>query len=302
MLRVVAPAKVNLGLRILAREASGFHQLETVFLALEMGDTLLVEVGGDGISLSVDGPLTGPLGQNLVYRAARAFMGRAGGKEGLKIRLSKRIPVQGGLGGGSSDAAATLKALSALFPGAVGASDLWQMAADLGSDVPFFLSHYPMALAWGRGERLLPLLPLPRAWVVLALPPLSVSTPEAFAALAQERSRRADASRAGSLSLEDLGSWAGLASMAENDFEAVVFQRFPLLGRIRAVMEETSPTLSLLSGTGASLFAVFLDKGAAEAGLEGLQASFPETRFLLTRTLEKWPGPVIFQNGVEGTP
>ncbi len=302
MLRVMAPAKVNLGLRILAREASGFHQLETVFLALEMGDTLRVEVGGDGISLSVDGPPTGPLEKNLVHRAARAFMDRLGERGGLKIRLSKRIPVQGGLGGGSSDAAATLKALSALFPGAVEEAELWRMAGDLGSDVPFFLSRYPMALAWGRGERLLPLLPLPGAWVVLALPPLSVSTPEAFAALAEERSLQGSARRAGSLGLEDLGSWAGLASLAENDFEAVVFRRFPLLGRIRAVMEEASPTLSLLSGTGASLFAVFLDKGAAEAGMEGLQASFPETRFVLTRSLEKWPGPVIFQDGVEGPP
>lgn len=302
MLRILAPAKVNLVLRVLAREASGYHQLETVFLGLEFGDVLSVALKGRGISLTVEGPLPGPTEENLVYRAARAFLTRAGIERGVELHLSKRIPTQGGLGGGSSDAAATLKALSALLPGSVERQDLWDIAGALGSDVPFFLSPSPRALAWGRGERILPLSPLPQVAVILAAPPLRVSTPEAFRSLAEERSRTGEPRRPGCLHREGMGRWEETGAGAENDFEPVIFRRYPLLGRIRAVMEEQSPRLSLLSGTGASLFAVFETREEAEAAKTQLEGTFPDVPFILTRNLRSWPEPTYFQDGVEGNP
>jgi 4-diphosphocytidyl-2-C-methyl-D-erythritol kinase len=218
MLRILAPAKVNLGLRILAREVSGFHQLETVFLGLEFGDVLTLALGGEGISLTVENPPPGPIEENLVYRAARVFLDRSGFDTGVEIRLTKRIPVQGGLGGGSSDAAATLKGLSSLLPGRLHEPDLWNIAGELGSDVPFFLSPSPLALAWGRGERLLPLSPLPERPVLVAVPQLAVSTPEAFQALAGERDRNGNPRRPGCLDRARMDQWEGIGAKAENDF------------------------------------------------------------------------------------
>lgn len=298
-MRILAPAKVNLFLRVLAREASGYHQLETVFAALEFGDSLTLERFGSGIFLDADGPHLGPSEQNLVYRAARGFFKLAGRDEGLKIRLVKRIPVQGGLGGGSSDAGATLKALSTLFPGWVTGTDLLGLAGDLGSDVPYFLASSPLALAWGRGDRLLALPALPRAPVVLSIPPMGVRTPDAYRLLARGREQRPSMAGSGFRTLKHLGSWDEIAAQAENDFEPAIFGAFPLLGRIREALEETSPRFSLLSGSGSSLFSVFHGDEAAEDGKAWLQDEFPDCRFVLTHTLTEFPDPIP-ASGVEG--
>jgi hypothetical protein len=186
---------------------------------------------------------------------------------GVEIHLEKRIPVGGGLGGGSSDAAAALRGLQALFPAALTPEEVLRIAGSLGSDVPYFLCGSPLALAWGRGDRLLPLPPPPPAPVLLALPPVAVATAEAYRLLAaarREGSRlqeiRREASRPGPprlLSVETLSSWDGLSALAGNDFEEVILPAHPLLRRLREALRETSPLLSLLSGSGACLFAVY---------------------------------------------
>ena len=172
MIRIHAPAKVNLALRVLAREDSGFHQLETLFSALEFGDVLTLQLGGSGITLNLDGLHLGPPEENLVYRAAKGFKELARVEEGMEIHLEKRIPIRAGLGGGSSDAAAILRGLHFLFPGRLGEETLLQLAASLGADVPFFLCGSGLALAWGRGDRILSLPALPSASVLLAIPPM----------------------------------------------------------------------------------------------------------------------------------
>ena len=292
MIRILAPAKVNLFLRILAREDSGYHQLETLFSGVELGDSLSLEVTGSGISLETDGVDLGPPEANLVYKAARGYLDCAGRDVGLRIRLVKRIPAQGGLGGGSSDAGATLKALSALLPGWVGREDLLALAGRLGSDVPFFLSPSPLALAWGRGDRLLALPPLPRAPLLLAIPPLGVPTPEAYRLLSRVRRGAPSKGPAGLYTLQGVGSWREIAVHAENEFEQVVFEAFPLLGRIRRSLAGTHPLLSLLSGSGSSLFAVFADEREALGAQADLREEFPETRFILTHTLEESSDPI----------
>lgn len=292
MIRILAPAKVNLFLRVLAREDSGYHQLETLFSGLEFGDSLSLDVRGSGIAVETEGLDLGPQETNLVYRAAKGFLELSGRDVGVEIRLVKRIPTKGGLGGGSSDAGATLKALSALFPGWVGGQDLLALAGRLGSDVPFFLSPSPLALAWGRGDRLLALPPLPRAPVLLAVPPLGVATPEAYRLLSRVREGGPSGGPAGLYTLAAVGSWKEMAAVARNDFEEAILDAFPLLGQIRRTLAETYPLLSLLSGSGSSLFAVFGGETEALGARAHLQAEFPETRFILTHTLQESPDPI----------
>src|SRR5207245_8916284 len=181
--RIAAHAKVNLFLRILAREApSGYHQIETAFALLELADELVVSrtADGGGVTLAVEGPDLGPVEDNLAVRAARVVLDATDRKFGVAIELTKRIPVRAGLGGGSSDAAAALHAVNALANGAVPRHELFQFGARLGSDVPFFVTGAPLALGWGRGERMLVLPPLPVAPALLVTPPVGVATAEAY--------------------------------------------------------------------------------------------------------------------------
>ncbi len=207
--RITAPAKVNLRLRVLAREASGYHSLETVFCAISLADTLTVRRSEPGIRLIVEGAVdTGPPERNLVVRAAERMEQELGSGLGVEIHLHKQIPAAAGLGGGSSDAAACLRALNALLGEPIAPERLLQMGAELGSDVPFFLCGSPLALAWGRGERLLPLPPLPERCVLVAYPGEPISTADAFARVAE---RRVDSAgpEAFSFPLNALGSWDG---------------------------------------------------------------------------------------------
>lgn len=299
MIRITAPAKVNLFLRIMAREESGFHQLETLFQALELGDSVIVHPGGREIALVLEGPPMGPPEKNLAYRAARAFRRMTGLEEGVEIHLEKKVPIQAGLGGGSSDAAAVLRAMDLVFPGRVSRSQLLSLAAGLGSDVPFFLSSSPLALAWGRGQRLLPLPPLSRAPVLVAVPPEGVSTVEAYGRLARTREERSSVPKPALHDLQALSDWDTLGQLTENDFEKVILAAHPLLGRLKEAMEGTGSRFALLSGSGSALFAVYREEDQARYAAVHLQASFSSTRFLLTHTLERFPDRIP-PPGVEG--
>ncbi len=291
MIRIHAPAKVNLTLRVLARESSGFHQLETLFVALEYCDLITLQVRGSGISLEVDGPHLGPTEENLVYRAAKGFKALAGVDEGVQIQLEKHIPVQAGLGGGSSDAAAVLRALDFLLPGRVEEGKLLELAASLGSDVPFFMGPSGYALAWGRGDRILSLPPLPQAPVLLAVPPQGISTVEAYGLLAASRDATGRTRGPSHLALEELQDWEGVQKLAENDFEEALLPAFPSLALLREAMEETAPRFALLSGSGSALFAVYRGGEEVREAKAALRSSFPDTRFIETRTLDSLPDP-----------
>jgi 4-diphosphocytidyl-2-C-methyl-D-erythritol kinase len=293
MLKLKAPAKINLFLRILARERSGFHQLETLFTSLEFGDFLTLERRSSGITLETVGPSMGPPDENLCVRAAQQFFGEAGVTGGVWMHLEKTIPVAAGLGGGSSDAAATLLGLQRLFPGALEEEKILELAGALGSDVPFFLSSSPLTLAWGRGHRLLPLPPLPPAPVVLALPPVEVSTARAYAALAQAREEAPRPPVARIHPMESFSSWEAVAAHSSNDFEEVVFQEYPLLEEIREALAERLPIFSRLSGSGAAIFALFSDENSARSARDALSTAYSDISFLLTHTQSRrsgWPG------------
>ena len=171
--RLPAHAKLNLFLRVMAREADGFHGLETLFCLVDLADELRAERReGRGVTIEVEGAELGPPGENLALRAAAAVLAATGDRFAVQLALTKRIPVRAGLGGGSSDAAAALLAVNRLAGNAVPRHELLQFAARLGSDVAFFLAGAPLALAWGHGERLLRLPPLPPAPALLLTPPV----------------------------------------------------------------------------------------------------------------------------------
>ncbi len=255
--RVEAPAKVNLRLRVLAREASGFHSLESLFCSISLADTVEVRAGEPGIRLEVRGGVeTGPPERNLVVRAAERFHSALGTPPALDVALAKRIPSAAGLGGGSSDAAATLRALNALHGEPFGRAELLAMAAELGSDVPFFLCGSALALGWGRGERLLALPALPPRPVLVAHPGVAMPTGEAFRRIAERRGG-AWGPEAFAFGLEMLGGWPGVSALAENDFEAPALEAIPALAAAREAMRAPGALVCLLAGSGASMFAVY---------------------------------------------
>ncbi len=254
---VHAPAKVNLRLRILAQEAGGYHQLETIFLRLALGDTVRVrrsrsrslDINGDG-----DGNALGPVERNLAWRAALAYTGAAGTNDGWTIELEKRIPVGGGLGGGSADAGAVLRALDAMSACPLGEARLLAIAATLGADVPFLASTCACALAWGRGERMLALAPPPARDIMLLVPPFGVNTAAAYGWLAERSTGRADTSIM--LRTESLTGWDALASVATNDFEPVVAARHPEISAMVAALRTAGCTPAMMSGSGSVVFGV----------------------------------------------
>jgi 4-diphosphocytidyl-2-C-methyl-D-erythritol kinase len=257
-----APAKVNLFLRILAREESGYHGLETLFCAVSLADTVTVHRGAPGIRLMVDGGVdTGPPERNLAVRAAERFHRELGMAPAVDIHLTKRIPSAAGLGGGSSDCAATLRALNALHGEPYGRAALLAMAIELGSDVPFFLCGSPLALAWSRGEHLLALPPLPTRPVVIAHPGVAMATPDAFRRVAERRGGGYQP-RSRSIPIEQLTDWAAVASLAENDFQPVVAEQIPQITEAVDALRDAGASVALMAGSGSSVFGVF--DGAAE--------------------------------------
>lgn len=254
--RMRAPAKANLFLRILARESTGYHGLETLFCLLDLSDDLAAERRtGDAVSIDVRGADVGPPEKNLAVRAADMVLQATGRRFGAHLTLDKRIPMQAGLGGGSSDAAAALLLTNQLAGNAVPRHELLQFAARLGSDVPFFLSEARLALAWGHGERMLRLPPLPPAPALLLVPAEGMPTAEAYALIDQG----ADTTRRGGLALDldALRGWGDIARMAGNDFEAALFSRRPALKAAFEALAGTRPLLCRLTGSGSAFLAVY---------------------------------------------
>jgi 4-diphosphocytidyl-2-C-methyl-D-erythritol kinase len=267
--QVAAHAKINLFLRILAREASGFHQIETAFALLELADRLDVQRRDSGIQLDVEGPDLGPAEENLAVRAARAVLDATGNRFGVSIRLTKKIPVRAGLGGGSSDAAATLHAVNALAGNAVPRHELLHFAAKLGADVAFFASGAPLAVAWGRGERLLRIPAPPPMPVLLAIPPISVATPEAYAWWDQQNP---SPSARGPVALDPdaFSTWGSIGRLGGNDFEQPVFGRHPELRTLYERVAETRPIWVRMTGSGSAIAAVYKKEGERDEAAQRL--------------------------------
>lgn len=279
-----AHAKINLDLRVLGTRPDGFHELRTVFQTIALHDTVTcVEREGP---LAIECHTAGvPLDRsNLVWRAADALwrsIRRPGDARNVLIQLTKRIPLQAGLGGGSADAAATLVALARLWKIAVRPTQLTDVAAALGSDVAFFLSG-GTALGLGRGEEVYPLADLPRHWIVLLVPGFGVSSVDAYRWYDSER----DLST-GSASREPQyvpGPWPSRAAQMINDLEAAIARYHPEIDQMKVALRRAGALASAMSGSGSTVFGLFqrrIDAQTAMARLSGLS-----WRVLLTESLD----------------
>jgi 4-diphosphocytidyl-2-C-methyl-D-erythritol kinase len=279
-----APAKVNLRLKILAREESGYHQIETIFCAIALADRLEFTRTAPGLELEVLGAELGAPQENLVHRAATAFFSAARIEPAIRIKLEKQVPAGAGLGGGSSDAATTLIALNELFGTPLSPATLFRIGALLGSDVPFFLAGAPRALAWGRGERLLPLPPLPPAPMLLVIPDFAIATADAYRDLAEARAARAATPQPAILDTDRLGSWDTVARIAENDFELSGFTRYPKLRAIKVALQDAGATLPLLAGSGSAIFGIFPNLKTLETAIPLVRVAAPTSRMITTTT------------------
>jgi 4-diphosphocytidyl-2-C-methyl-D-erythritol kinase len=284
-----APAKINLGLRILGRREDGYHLLESLFVPVDLADELRVEAapgrpGGVGLTLiraedAAEGVLEGiPEDErNLAWRAASRFLEAAGTEARVHITLTKRIPSAAGLGGGSSDAGAVLRLLSQLLGAPLSPQALAALALTLGADVPFFLDPRP-ALVTGIGEMITPVDTLPSLPLVLANPGESLATAEVYGvadvlaatltpvepgstmrALSGLQNARSASSRA------DL-----LAGLVRNDLEPAAMRLCPPVGRLQRALREGGALAVGMSGSGATVFGVFESDEAARCCLEGL--------------------------------
>lgn len=290
-----APGKINLILRVLDRRPDRYHNLWSVMQAVELADTIRAEEAptSSGISLSCEGAEL-PLGsENLVYRAAEAVLHRLKHSRGLHIRIHKRLPIAAGIGGGSSDAAATIHALAVLLQTGWSRVEMAEIGQEIGSDVPFFF-YGPTALVEGRGERVTPLQVEGERWLVLVNPGIAIATVWAYGKLVDSRKGADTAFRpAVSFPTDSPVRWGQLVSLIDNDFRAIMEEAYPLLRELRVRLLTAGAQAAMLCGSGSTVFGVFSSEQTAKHAAEGLdgQAGW---RVWVTRTRMEQESPRAF--------
>jgi 4-diphosphocytidyl-2-C-methyl-D-erythritol kinase len=262
MIRVLAPAKINLYLHVVGRREDGYHELDSLVAFADIADIVTAQPAAE-LSLTIDGhfaaALAGETADNLVLRAASLLAARFGVTAGAALRLTKNLPVASGIGGGSSDAAAVLRALRSLWNIAASPDELAALAARLGADVPVCLLA---RTAWlgGIGEALAPAHPLPPVAIVLVNPGVALSTPSVF------KARRGAFSAPGRFieAFPDAAALADALRSRRNDLSAAAIGLVPAIGIVLARLDECDGALlARMSGSGATCFALFADDAAA---------------------------------------
>jgi len=267
------PAKINLGLHIHGKREDGFHELETIFQMVSLYDDVELELLSSGIKLECDTPGVPTDDTNLVCKAALLLRQnyQVEGK-GVSIRLKKKIPFGAGLGGGSGNAAGVLMGLNRLWDLNIEREKLLALAAELGSDVPFFLTS-PCALGMGRGEQLKVLKPCAKFQVLLVFPGFPVATSWVYQNLKLKLTKRENniSIPRKNLSLSDITS---LGSRLYNDLEPVVIQRFPEVQVVKDELGAWGALGVLLSGSGSTVFGIFDDPEKARVACAGLNGTW----------------------------
>jgi 4-diphosphocytidyl-2-C-methyl-D-erythritol kinase len=276
-----SPCKVNLLLNILGKRSDGFHELETVIHPLNFFDRLTFARRGRSVELACGEPALPTDSRNLVHRAATAFLQAAQIHDGVHIRLDKNIPLAAGLGGGSSNAATTLLGLNELFGAPLSPATLQEIAAELGSDVPFFLQNKP-ALATGRGEKIQPLDFFPAlkgAALLLIHPGFGIATAWAYKRLAKfPAALNGQPGRAQKLiSLLRRGDLHAASAEFYNSLEAPALEKHPLLALFQEFLCSHGAAVARMSGSGSTTFAVAKDQPNAEMLAEKIKSKFGQT-------------------------
>jgi len=283
--RVLAFAKINLSLRVLGPRPDGFHELRTLFQSIALHDTLTIRRRRGAFQLTCDDPRLPVDGRNLIVRAARAVWkasGRRGSPRDVRIDLAKRIPLEAGLGGGSSNAVAALRALGRMWH--VDEARLRAIAPTLGADVPYFMEGGTV-LGLERGDVLVPQPDHPAAWVVLALPDFGVSTAEAFGWWDADREDRGPKRPALHKSTDVARPLQG-RDRATNDLQKPVAKRHPVIARIVTALRRAGASHAAMSGSGSAVFGLFAGKSDATRAARAISAGLCP-RPLVTRTLSR---------------
>ena len=281
-----SPCKVNLILNVLGKRADGFHELETVMQSVNVCDEMSFERAGTGLQLTCSNPELPTDSKNLVHRAATAFLAAAKISDGVKIHLQKNLPLAGGIGGGSANAAVTFSALNELFGSPLPLEKLHELAAALGSDVPFFLYDQP-ALATGRGEKVRTLenfSALKGRAFFLVHPGFGISTPWSYQNLARfPEALNGKAGRAAELVATLQGNDLPVAAGDfYNSLEAPAFDKFPVLQLYKEFLRENGALVSLMSGSGSTTFAIAENLAAAENLAEKFKSQFGDKGWMET--------------------
>lgn len=277
--KILAPAKVNLFLRVLGKREDGYHFIDSLMVPVSLYDEIEIRKGaakkGRGsLTVTCHHPDVPNGEKNLVYQAASLLLEKKGISASITVRIRKNIPVGGGLGGGSSDAAATLVGLNRLLRLRYDRRELASLAAKLGADVPFFISGVP-ARARGIGERLRPVRSLPRLWMVLVYPRFPVSTGWVYRNLSAKLTKHSEDSRIKS----SLKGPAKLARLLVNDLEEVTLRRYPRIALLKGKLIQEGAAGALMSGSGSSVFGIFITESEAKEAF---------------RRLRKWKGVDVY--------
>ena len=289
--------KINLLLNVVGQRTDGFHELEMLMLPVPIFDRLDFELLGHGIELTCNQPGIPTDSSNLVCQAAESFAAKAGVTGGVRVHLEKFIPAEGGLGGGSSNAAATLLALNKLHDQPLGQATLHELAAELGSDVPFFMQSQA-AVAKGRGEIIEPVAPLEALdgkSLLLVRPGFGVPTPWAYQGLAKfpgAKNRPLGQANELAKSLAN-GSLAEAGDTFYNSLEAPVFDKFPLLNLMKQHALANGAEAALLCGSGSTVFVICSDAATAQSLGQAIKSKFGQQSFVQTVPL-----PGYFPNTV----
>ncbi len=284
MVVVKGNAKINLTLDILGKRHDGYHEVAMVMQAIELHDTLELTKTAGEIKLAIDVPGLEADASNLAWRAAALIIKEGNIKGGVSIKLTKRIPIAAGLAGGSADAAAVLKGMNELYELNLDADKLCELGAKLGSDIPFCLSGGTM-LAEGRGEVLKRLPDFPETWVVLAKPPIAVSTAWAYKNYdAQGADKHPDNNKIQQEIAQH--NRKGAADLLCNVLESVTIKKYDVISRYKKMMLEQGAIASMMSGSGPTVFGLTDDQQTAEKIAEYLRTATDAAVFV-TRTIKQ---------------
>lgn len=267
--KLKAYAKINLGLDVVKKLPNGYHQVKMLMQTVGIYDELTLEKAEDGITVTTDSGELPTDENNLIYKAARLMRETYHIKEGVKIHLQKNIPIAAGMAGGSTDAAAAMKGMNLLFGLEIPTSELMRISVTIGADVPYCILG-GTALAEGIGEKLTPLIPAPSCFVLVAKPDINVSTKYVYEHLdATGIPSHPDID--GMVTAIGNGSLQGILDRMENVLESVTIPAYPVIDTIKERMLELGAAGSLMSGSGPTVFGIFLNKATAATALEQLK-------------------------------
>ncbi|MGA1841986.1 MAG: 4-(cytidine 5'-diphospho)-2-C-methyl-D-erythritol kinase [bacterium] len=286
MIKINAPAKINLALKVVCRREDGYHNIETLFQTIDLYDELYLSPIDSGVLLSMDRKDLDMGEKNLIHKAATRLLEFLSFPGGVKIHLNKRIPIGAGLGGGSSDAAATLMGIVKLYEFSISERDIHSIASSLGADVPFFLNG-PTAFGYGIGDIIEPSPPLPPFWIVLVKPNFSISTAWAYQKYDSRLTKSVNKIKIIKSAIEG-ANYQEIGKSLFNDLESVCFPKYPVLAEIKRELLSLGSCGALMSGSGASVFGLFSEqKPAHRAWRSIISSKISDWEVFLCRTIPK---------------